>query len=596
MSYTTGTIERQPAERVHNTPEMEARIVPKRLLQLVFVLVIFGGIAWFFWASKPGGSGGGGRLVATHRTEPDTFNRLVSSKMPVEIISRLSNAYLIRVNRASGALEPALATSWTSSPDGLTFTLNLRPGVGFSDGTPFTAADVVFSFRALYDPKVASALASGMMVNDKPITAQALNDNTVVLTFPAPYGPGLSILDNLPILPRHKLEAALNSGKFAEAWGLSTTPADMTGLGPFVVAEYKAGQQMRFTRNPHYWGKDPSGRALPYLDELVLEFVPDQNAEMLRLESGAADLVTDEIRAEDYAALERAASAHKVQLVEAGVGVDPTGFWFNLAAASPNAKARPWLQREELRHAISLAVDRQRIVDTVFLGAGEPAYGPITRGYGPWYVPTLPHPDFDPARAKTLLESIGLKDRNGDGQLDDATGKPARIAVLTRKGNTILERTMSSVQEQLGKIGLGIDIVALERDPMLKQFFSGAYDAMYYGAPVNSIDPAINSDLWLSSGAFHFWNPGQTAPATPWEKQIDELMRTQSTTMDAAKRIEIFAEVQRIFAEREPMIFFAAPKVTVAMSARLTGAVPAVLQPQILWKPEALAVAGAAIR
>ena len=570
--------------------------MPKRLLKIAVLLAISAGLSWYVLVHKNGGSGEGGRLIASQRTEPDSYNRLVSAKFPVELISRLTSAPLIRVNRSSGALEPALAASWTAGADGLSFTLNLRPGVTFSDGTPFTAADVVFSFRALYDKKVASPLASGMMVNDKPLRVTVVNDLAVVVTFPASYGPGLAILDNLPILPRHKLESALDGGRFVEAWGLSTKPSDMTGLGPFVVAEFQAGQRMRFARNPHYWAKDASGRALPYLDEIVLEFVPDQNAEMLRLEAGDVDLVSEEIRAEDYASLERAAAARKVQLVEAGVGVDPTGLWFNLAASSPNAKARSWLQREELRHAISLAVDRKLIVDTVFLGAAEPAYGPISRGYGPWYVPSLPHPDFDPARAKTLLESIGLKDRNGDGQLEDPAGKPARIAVLTRKGNTILERTMSSVQEQLRKIGLGIDIVALERDPMLKQFFSGAYDAMYYGAPVNSIDPAINSDLWLSSGSFHFWNPGQEKPATAWEQQIDDLMRTQSTTMDSTKRIEIFAEVQRIFAEHEPMVFFAAPKVTLAMSARVTGAVPVVVRPQILWKPEMLAVNGAAIR
>jgi len=132
----------------------------KRLFQLVFVSAILGATGWYFLSPKAGSPGGGGQLVATHRTEPDTFNRLVSPKMPVEVISRLTNAYLVRVNRASGALEPSLATSWTTSPDGLTFTLNLRAGVAFSDGTPFTAADVVFSFRALYDPKVASALAT----------------------------------------------------------------------------------------------------------------------------------------------------------------------------------------------------------------------------------------------------------------------------------------------------------------------------------------------------------------------------------------------------------------------------------------------------
>jgi peptide/nickel transport system substrate-binding protein len=435
-----------------------------------------------------------------------------------------------------------------------------------------------------------------MMINDKPITASAPDDHTVIVAFPAPYGPGLSILENLPILPRHKLESALNAGTFAVAWGLTTPVADLAGLGSFVVAEYQPGQRMRFTRNPHYWGKDSEGHALPAVDELVLEFIPDQNAEMLRLESGSVDLVTEQIRPEDVAALERAVAEHTIKLVDAGVGVDPTGLWFNLTPNAARAKARPWLQREELRHAISAAINRQTIVDTVFLGAADPIYGPITRGYGQWFVPDVPHPVFDPARAVAMLDAIGLKDRNHDGQLEDASGQPARFSVLTRKGNTALEKTMANAQEQLGKIGLGMDIVALERDPMLKQFFSGDYEAMYYGAPVNSLDPANNSDLWLSSGAFHFWNAGQTTPATPWEKQIDDLMRAQSTTMDNAKRVSIFAEVQRIFAEHEPMLFFAVPKVTVAMSARVTGAEPAVLQPQILWKPETLGVNGAAIR
>lgn len=565
----------------------------KRVLQIVILGALAGGLIWYLRAPS-GGAKTGGRLVASQRTEPDSFNRLISAKFPVELVSRLTSSPLIRVNRASGGLEPALATDWTPSPDGLTFTLRLRPDVTFSDGTPLTSADVVFSFRALYDTKVASPMATGMLINDKPIQARATDDHTVALTFPAPYGPGLSILDNLPILPRHKLEAALNAGTFATAWGLSTPVSEIVGVGPFIVAEYQPGQRMRFTRNPRYWGKDSTGRALPLVDELVLEFIPDQNAEMLRLQAGTVDLITEQIRSEDYAALERASAEHKVQLIDAGVSVDPTGLWFNLSPNAARAKAKPWLQREELRHAISAAINRQRIVDTVFLGAAEPLFGPISRGYGQWYVPTLPHPDFDIARAKTLLESIGLKDRNHDGQLEDEAGKPARIEILTRKGNTILEHTLANVQEQLGQIGLGVDIVAQERDPMLTQFFAKNYDAMYYGAPVSSTDPANNSDLWLSSGSFHYWNPGQDKPATPWEKQIDDLMREQATTMDMPKRVSLFAEVQRIFAEHEPMIFFAAPKVTVALSARVTGAVPAVLQPQILWKPETLGVAGSA--
>ena len=134
--------------------------MPKRWLQIGFVLAVLGGLAWYFLDRKTSETPAGGRLIASQRTEPDSYNRLVSAKYPVELISRLTSAPLIRVNRASGALEPSLATDWAASPDGLTFTLNLRQGTTFSDGTPFTSADVVFSFRALYDAKVASPLAS----------------------------------------------------------------------------------------------------------------------------------------------------------------------------------------------------------------------------------------------------------------------------------------------------------------------------------------------------------------------------------------------------------------------------------------------------
>jgi peptide/nickel transport system substrate-binding protein len=578
----------------------------KPVLLLALVLVVLGGAYWFWiWrpanqGARPAGAPGtaefrtGGSLTVTQRTEPTTFNRYAVAQFPNEIFARLTQATLVRLNRASGALEPALAETWSVAPDNRTFMLNLRKGVTFSDGTPFTSADVLFSFQALYSPAVASPIASGMSVNGQPFAVRALDDHTVVLTFPAPYGPGLTILDALPILPKHKLERALAAGTFNAAWGTNAPAADFAGLGAFVFAEYVPAQYMRFTKNAKYWGKDSAGRALPYLDEITINFVPEQNAEMLRLQNGDTDLITEQIRPEDLAALERASSDGKVQLMEAGVSLDPVGMWFNLKSGAPAAKAKPWIQRDEFRLALSHAINRKLIVDTVYLGLAEPAFGPVTRGFGPWYSDAAPKTEFDAAKAKDLFAKAGLSDKNGDGKLDDASGKTATFAVLTRKGNTLLERTMASVQEQLAKAGLGMDIVALDRDPLLKQFFAGDYEAIYYGFPVGSNDPVNNSDYWLSSGAFHVWNPGQTAPATAWEKEIDDLMRKNSASMVMDERVKLFADVQRIFAEHLPMIYFAAAKATVAMSARVQGAVPALLQPQVLWKPEMLWLGGAA--
>jgi ABC-type transport system substrate-binding protein len=176
-----------------------------------------------------------------------------------ELVARLTQATLVRLNRTTGELEPRLARDWKPSPDGLTWILTLVEGVTFSDGTPFTSADVVFTFQALFDPKVKSEIASSMRIDGKPIQVRALDPATVEIVLPAPYGPGLSMLDSIPILPRHKLAAALEAGTFRDAWGTTTPVSEIVGLGPFVIQEYVPGQKLVFARNPKFWDMDDGG-------------------------------------------------------------------------------------------------------------------------------------------------------------------------------------------------------------------------------------------------------------------------------------------------------------------------------------------------
>jgi len=559
----------------------------------VATLLVVGGVAW--WAcsgqntapATPPGPNKGGRLVATFRTEPQTYNRFVSPRSAEDLFARLTQATLVRLNRVSGELEPWLATSWTSSSaDSRVWTLKLRPGVVFSDGAPFSAADVQFTFQALYDKKVASPLASSLLIADQPLDVRAIDDTTIVLTMPAPYGPGLSLLDAIPILPRHKLEAAFKAGTFRDAWGLSTPPADLAGLGPFVLKSYVHGERMIFARNPHYWRRDETGAALPRLDELEVRIVPEQNAELLRLKGGTTDLMTAQVRPEDLAGLRRFEATGAVQLVQAGLSINPDGLWFNL---TPGAnKDRPWLQSEELRRAISHAVDRKAFADTVFLGAAEPIYGPVTPGNRAWFTADLPKTEHDVARAKALLGSIGLTDRNGDGMLEDKAGHPAKFSILTQKGHSILEQSVAVLREQLGKVGLAVDVVSLEQPAMLERFIKGQYDAMYFFIAADSFDPARNLDFWLSSSDFHLWQPSQKKPVRAWEATIDDLMQRESTTMDRAEAHRLFNEAQKTLADHLPIIYFAAPEVTIAMSSRVRGATPSVLLPPVLWNADVL--------
>ena len=565
-----------------------ARYLPAALLVVGFLF----GSACNRSPARPAGTAGpvrGGSLTASIRSAPSTFNRFApnGNQAPVDALTRLVHATLIRVNRVTGEAEPGLAERWTTSPDGRTFTLTLRD-VTFSDGTPFTAADVLFTFQALYDPAVKSSLAGGVKVQGQPLLLTAPDPRTVVVTLPAAFGPGVAILDNVPILPKHLLQPALDAGTFGTAWGVTTPPASMAGLGPFVIAEYVAGQRMTFARNPRYWRQDSAGVPLPYLDRLVMEVVSGgQDAEMLRIQAGTVDLMTQaDVRPDDIAALRRLRDTGAIQLVEVGAGVDPNALWFNLTPGNTAVKSKPYLQRAEFRQAISYAVNRQSIVDTVYLGAAEPAYGPITSGNKTWFSPAAPTTPHDPAKAKALLAAIGLTDRNGDGMLDDEKGKPVRFSILTQ-ANHIRERTTTMVQEQLRLSGIAVDVVGLDPNSMIGRFVKGDYDSIYFGFQASALDPAMNLDFWLSGGSGHVWNQG---PPAPWEKAIDTEMQRHVAASNLAERQQHLLEAEKIFAENLPMIYFIAPKVTVALSRRVGGAVPVPLDPKVLWNAEALYV------
>lgn len=563
------------------------------------VVGLLAGAGGLWWTTRPAtdvppatsASTRGGGLVATVRSEPRSFNRFVARDRTSNLVSLLLHHKLVQTNLATQQVEPALSASWSVSADQRTWTLTLRDGVTFSDGTPFTSADVLFSLKAAYDPKTASALGGSLLIADQPIAASAPDAKTVVLTFPAPFGPGLRILDNLPILPAHKLEAALTAGSLRDAWGLTTPPADLVGLGPFVLREYKPGERLVFARNPHYWRRDADGQALPRLDTLTLMIVPDQGAELLRLQAGEADLISGDVPPEDLASVKAAADQGRLQMFDVGVGLDADFLWFNLTEGG-TPKARAWLQKLELRQAISSAVDRQALADTVYLGAGVPIGGPVTPGNRDWHAAEIVAPPFDAARARQLLAAAGLTDKNGDGQLEAPDGAPARFALLTQKGNAVRERAAAFLQQDLAKVGLGVDVVTLETPALIDRITNGQYEAAYFGAQASDTDPATNLDFWLSTGAFHPWNPEQKSPSTPWELEIDELMRRQVATTDPAERKRLFVQVQQIFAEQQPAIYFVAPKVRLAASPRVTGVQPGLLQPFVLWDAAMLGVKG----
>ncbi len=528
--------------------------------------------------SNGSAAGRPGELLVSIRTEPRNFTRLEAREETTDLVALLIHAGLIRINRVTDDVEPWLAESWSRSADGRQYTIKLRPNVQFSDGAPLTADDVLFSFDVAY-----AVGGDTLRVDGKRLEVAAIDPLTVSLIFPRPFAPELRILDNLLILPRHKLQDALRNGTIVKAWGVATPPSQLAGLGPFVLSSYSPGQRLVFVRNPHYWRRDSRGAALPYLDRVTLDVVADQNTQLLRLQSGETDATASAMPADAYASLKQGADAGKLRLYDLGAALYPDLLWFNLKpgafAGDPRAS---WIQRDELRQAIALAVDRQAFIDTVYLGAGIPIFGPVSPANKRWYwsaTPAIPH---DPARARKLLESIGV-----------TPDRPARFTILTMKGRPAFERAVSVIRDELGKVGVTVDTAALEGNALIQQILSSKYDAAYFQFSLTDTDPSMSPDFWLSSGSEHFWNREQKTPATEWEARIDELYRKQAATPQPWERKRLFDEIQKTFIEHQPMISFAAARVFVASSARVGNAVPVDVPPRLLWSPDTLTVAAA---
>ncbi len=532
----------------------------------------------------------GGVLTSSLRSEPRTFNRWVNRDFATDLISQLTQSKLVRVNRATQDVEPALAETWTVSPDNRTFTLTLREAA-WSDGTPFTSADVLFSFQAIYDPKANSVLASSLLVGGRPLAVTAPDTRTVVITYPGAFGPGIAMLDNLTLAPKHKLEAALAAGTFPQAWGVATPLTELVSLGPFVLTRYEPGQRVIFDRNPRYWKKDAAGGALPYLDQLVLEVVPDQNAELVRLQSGQIDMLQQQVRPEDIATLRPLVDQGKLQLLELGVSTDPDLFFFNLRPAKWASDPRgSWMSRKEFRQAISHGVDREAFANTVFLGAGVPIWGPVTPGNQKWFSPNLTRYGFSLDKAKALLAGLGLANRDADEWLEDEQGTEARFTLLTYRGNSSLERGSAVLREYLRPLGIAVDVVAIEQGALIERMLKGDFDAIAFFFSSSNLDPAMSADFWLSSGSGHIWNIGQATPATAWEKQIDDLMHQMMASVDHAERKRLFDQVQNIFAENLPALYFVAPRMYISASARVGSISPTILRPQVLWAADTITV------
>jgi peptide/nickel transport system substrate-binding protein len=534
----------------------------------------------------------GGHLVIGQRAEPKTLNPVTATDaVSREVIGRI-NADLIEINRASQQTEPALAKSWKISKDGRTFTLNLRKGIRFSDGHPFDADDVLFSFAVYLDEAVGSPQRDLLMINDKPPVITKLDQYTVQFVLPRPYAAAERLFDGFAILPKHLLEKPYREGHFDQLWSLNTPPGEIVGLGPFRVKQYVAGQHLLLERNPYYWKTDHDNHRLPYLDELAFLFVGAEDAQVMRFEAGETDLIS-RLSAENYSLLERDESRLGVQLADLGPSLEYNFLVFNLNDLSGKnldaiTQKQAWFQNLKFRQAISAAIDRESIVRLVYGARGTALWGNVGPGNRLWVNSAIPHPPRSLETARQLLKAAGFS-WNKSGQLIDSTGTPVEFTIISSSSNAQRMKMATLIQDDLGQLGMTVHLVPLEFRAMLNRIFqSFDYEAAIMGLGGGDADPNPEMNVWLSSGSSHLWHLGETRPATEWEREIDELMQQQMVTIDYQKRKQLYDRAQQLISENLPFIFLATPDVLVGARRDVGNFHPALLDSYTLWNADQL--------
>lgn len=518
------------------------------------------GLALAAWAQP------GSQLRFCLGSQPRTLNPLLVADDASETVRYLTGGVLMRLNRKTQHLEPELATAWKVSADGRSITFTLRENVRFSDGTPFSAEDVAYTMERLMDPALHAPGRDAFGGGEGKLVTKVAGRNRITLTFPAAVVGLDKLFDQVAIVSAH------------------SPLKEMAVLGPYAVAENKAGSYLLLKRNPNYWRRDAAGRQLPYIDSVRLDIQQNRDLELLRLTRGEIELINS-LDAESYEKL-RAKSPQMA--VDAGIGLDSEQVWFNQVASAPiEGYKKAWFASTLFRQAISRAINRDDMARVVYRGHARPAVSWISPANKVWFNANLQPHRYDPQGALGLLRQEGFQLQNGT--LRDRAGHAVEFSVITNAGNKSRERMAAMMQQDLQRIGIRLNVVTLDFPSLIERITrTFNYESCLLGLVNDELDPNAQMNVWLSSAENHQWNPGEKTPATTWEAEIDRLIRLQASTGDFKKRKQAVDRVQQIVWEQEPFIYLVNKEALAGVSPNLHNASPVALRPQVYWNIDRL--------
>ncbi len=474
----------------------------------------------------------GGTAIVGIGSDFDSLNELTAtSAITDQVIGHILFQNLI-VYDENLAYAPALADSFAVAEDGMSVDFRLREGVLWHDGTPVTVDDVIWTFEASMDPETAYPERQSLQYIER---AERVDERTVRFHFSQVHAEPVADFAYWSPMPKHLLEDVPRTQ-------MTTAPFNQNpvGNGPFRFVSWQPNESVVFEANESHW----AGR--PHLDRIVFRVIPEPATAITELLSGGIDLYRN-VPPSDMARLESSRAARPLSYPSLG---------FELVMWNVRD---PLFEDERVRQAMTLATDRQAIVDGLLQGYGEVANGPAApaqwernQDLEPW-----PH---DPEAARQRLAETGWEDADGDGILEK-DGRPFRFEMITNADNVARTDILVALQSQLRQVGVDMRPRATEFNTLVDRWMSGEFQAVVAGWDLFlRFDPAQLFETGAIYNGGGYSNP-----------RVDELMRGASTTLDRAEAKPMWDEFQEILHREQPYTFLHFDHELWGVSERLRG-------------------------
>jgi len=497
--------------------------------------------------AKRGGTPGSDTIVVASQTDINDVNELTANASPIHATLHQYALFLPLLeempNYAEGppTFEPRLAKSWELSEDRSVLTFHLRHDVVWSDGVPVTAEDVRWTWEVQTDPDFAWAFA---YVKEFITDVEVVDEHTVAFHFSKGYAN--QVLDAIMgvTLPKHAWSRLpVTEWRENVEWFRENLVVD----GPFTLESWEPQQRFVLRRNERYYEPDK-----PRAERIVFRVVPDRANQLAMLRSGEAHMI-DWARPDDAASIEADPELELLSYIPRTF----QGIVWNVK--------NPLFASKKVRQALTLAIDRQVIVDSPNYGYAEIGVSPYTSNLWVRNHELKPWP-YDPARAQALLAEEGWIDADGDGVLDK-DGKPFRFEILTGLGNELRQDALTIVQEQLRQVGIVAEQQVVEFNTMLSRELQHDFEASFVGLSIPT-----NLDLYYffhteaANGSYNFGSFSNP--------EVDKLIETIQGEVDLLAAKPLFDALQALLHEEVPLTFLYESQRLIPIRKELRGVQP----------------------